>query len=129
MQSWPFLNRSDLAQIFTSFLTFATDHKNAHKIDIFFSLSCLQLQNAILAVFQWAVAVGLANLPWFLQTSNQCYNGPTNVSMDSIQVAKTQVLNSIEHEWGNCSTGYKFGKIAVDELNLWQQHYFMIIEN
>ena len=64
-----------------------------------------------------------------LQTSNQCYNGPTNVSMDSIRVAKPRVLNSIEHEWGHCSTGYEFGKIVVDELNIRQQHYSMIIEN
>ena len=65
-----------------------------------------------------------------LQTSNQCYNGSTNASMDSsIRVVKPQVLKSIEHEWDHCSTGYEFGKIAVDELNFRQRHYYMIIEN
>ena len=64
-----------------------------------------------------------------LQTSNQCYNGLTNVSMDSIRVAKPRVLKSIEHEWGHCSTAYEFDKIVVDELNLRQRHYYMIIEN
>ena len=60
-----------------------------------------------------------------LQTSNQYYNGPTNASMDSIRVAKPQVWNSIEHEWGHCSTGYEFGKIVVDELNLVNKFYFL----
>ena len=55
----------------------------------------------------WAVAVGLANPPRF----------------------SPLVLNPLKHSWGHCSTGYEFGKIVVDELNLRQQHYFMIIEN
>ena len=37
----------------------------------------------------------------------------------------TAVLQTSSH----CSTGYEFGKIAVDELNLRQQHYCMIFEN
>ena len=57
------------------------------------------------------------------QWPHECFNG------FSIRVAKPRVLKSIVHEWGHCGTTYEFGKIAVDELNLRQQHYFMIIEN
>ena len=37
----------------------------------------------------------------------------------------TAVLQTSNH----CCTGYEFGKIAVDELNLRQKHYFIMLEN